>query len=170
MTDSSCLAFPLNETALQAAGQKIVKKIHWLVDEEGERRGNELARAAVSTYLREAGFEVQKRGGFGRGPEGLFVEADSEQRLIGQWGPIDTTGGEHRDATFTPFPTDDEILTALAAQASSNPSGASAVDVADQFGWVPSISMALVRLTVAGKLRETSPGNYLPVDTVEKED
>ena len=58
--------------------------------------------------------------------------------------------------------TDDDVLTALASQVPSNPTGASAIDALVGLGYYGQVEAALARLVAVGKLRETSPGNYLP--------
>lgn len=58
--------------------------------------------------------------------------------------------------------TDEQIYQALVSQVADNPTGASAIDVVTGLGLYQEITEALQRLTTAGKLTETSPGNYLP--------
>ena len=59
--------------------------------------------------------------------------------------------------------TDDDVLAALKLAVPENPSGASIIDVV--YAWnVQPIQDALVRLEGAGRIKQTSPGNYLPVE------
>jgi hypothetical protein len=70
--------FPLNETALQAARKAVVKAGVQIVDSDGRLTEDVEDRIFVSTYLAEAGFEVQENPG------------RDEARLLGPWVPIDT--------------------------------------------------------------------------------
>lgn len=73
MTDSTRLAsdpFPLNETALQKAAKAFCTR-H--TDFDGHLRD------AISTYLREAGFEVEKRS----------ILQQPHYRQVGPWLPVD---------------------------------------------------------------------------------
>lgn len=60
--------------------------------------------------------------------------------------------------------TDDQIYQALVSQIANNPTGASAIDVLSGLGLYQEITEALQRLVKVGKLKEVSPGNYLPLE------
>jgi hypothetical protein len=76
--------FPLNEPALQAAGQT------------APFVGRDVCERIISTYLAEAGFEIEKRGKYQPDPrlKGIRVYVYTEQRQVGPWIPIDTVEKE----------------------------------------------------------------------------
>ena len=59
---------------------------------------------------------------------------------------------------------DEDVFAALEAQATDNPSGASYIDVLDQWGAQQAINAALERLVILGHVIRTTPGNYLPTE------
>lgn len=73
---------PLDETALQAA-----ECAYW----DGNGRTNSVRlEDAISTYLREARFELEYRGEFQDDPrrKGIRVHVDTEARPVGPWVPV----------------------------------------------------------------------------------
>lgn len=83
-------------------------------------------------------------------PELLFNKADEEGEVMSKY-------------------TDAQIYQALVSQVQYNPTGATAIDVFSGLGIYQQVSDALERLEIAGKLKQTSPGNYLPVETRDNE-
>lgn len=60
------------------------------------------------------------------------------------------------------FPSDNDVLQAVVSEVALNPTGCSAIDVLSALGYYGPAQASLERLCEAGKLRQTSPGNYLP--------
>lgn len=60
--------------------------------------------------------------------------------------------------------TDIEALAAIRSQVLNNPDGCSAIDVLIGLGYYKQAEDSLTRLLASGLIRQTGPGNYLPVN------
>jgi len=62
--------------------------------------------------------------------------------------------------------TEQQVYDALVASVAENPTGASAIDVLSQLGFYGTVNDMLYKLSQDGKLKQTSPGNYLPASSI----
>jgi hypothetical protein len=74
---------PLDETALRAASETYDDETLFYTTDREDRE--EAMRNAISTYLREAKFKLEKQHATMSAKHGL---SDPEQRLVGPWVPV----------------------------------------------------------------------------------